>query len=265
MTKGESSEAPKLKDPVPPNAHINVQEMVQVLPGQQTLQGKNIGNHSVSNCEADTKVQEEREKLIDVRKHLNVYLANRKKSNCVSATSQANIGEQKETNLPLQGRTKNIHTDSLVSSQSSASKQANQSLLSTENKKNYEELFQNRREMLKNAKCSNTSSNTNILSSRNDLVCSTIDESSKFSFNLEVERNGQRDKSSNPISHVKASDKIQDTRENDESKKESVIKNYRSYISKLERECENMNEIDRISYNFDREFKHNNYNNIYNK
>jgi hypothetical protein len=92
--------------------------------------------------------------------------------------SKAN-GEINKLNMPLQEKSKNLHTESLVSSQSSGTKNVNQSQISIDPKKNYEELFQNRREMLKNAKGNNFCSNPNLNSEKNEFISSTTDASSK--------------------------------------------------------------------------------------
>ena len=98
---------------------------------------------------------EEREKLMDVRKHLNMYLHNKQKAkservNNEDKTRDTKTKDIKEIN-PSKELNKNQQSESLVSSQSSIMKKnVNSSQIYQENRKNYEEIFQKRREMLGN-------------------------------------------------------------------------------------------------------------------
>ncbi len=110
---------------------------------------------NVENVQNNNNSNEEREKLIDVRKHLNMYLVNKQKVKCEnirneSTNKEINAKGSKEIKIPLQEKNKNFYSESLASSQNSMfKKHDNSSQISQENnKKNYEEIFLKRREML---------------------------------------------------------------------------------------------------------------------
>jgi len=101
---------------------------------------------NVENVQNNNSI-EDRDKLMDVRKHLNMYLVNKQKVKCENIRNEST---NKEINIPLQEKNKNFHSESLASSQNSiVKKNDNSSQISQEKiKKNYEEIFQKRREML---------------------------------------------------------------------------------------------------------------------
>ena len=127
-------------------------------------------------------INDEKGKLLDIRKHLNLYLANKHKIIDESLNiKNENTNFMRNVNIPTQEKSKSQQKDSNITSESSVLKSniANQSQILSDNKKNYEELFQIRRENLKNMK-NYLTNNTEMIAEKFDLTQSQIDNSSKI-------------------------------------------------------------------------------------